>query len=92
MAHRDPDPQWRIGQAARHRAMNITIGHNVQTNDCNVTRQTSPTSHDLQLETIKNRWPGIVRESHRQSQLLATSPAAEDDQRFTDELTEWDDE
>ena len=36
--------------------------------------------------------PGFAREAHRQSQLLAASPTAEDDQRFTEELTDWDDE
>ena len=36
--------------------------------------------------------PGFAREAHRQSQLLAASPTAEDDQRFTDELTDWDHE
>ncbi len=36
--------------------------------------------------------PGFVREFHRQSRLLATSPTADDDQRFTEELTEWDNE
>lgn len=34
----------------------------------------------------------FVREAHRQSKLLATHPAAEDDQAFVDELTDWDDE
>lgn len=36
--------------------------------------------------------PDFAREAHRQSQLLATSPTAEDDQLFTDELTDWDHE
>ncbi|MGH8828521.1 MAG: antitoxin MazE family protein [Jiangellaceae bacterium] len=36
--------------------------------------------------------PEFVREAHRQSRLLAASPAAEEDQAFVDELTDWNDE
>lgn len=36
--------------------------------------------------------PDFAPEAHRQAQLLSASPTAEDDQRFTDELTDWGDE
>lgn len=36
--------------------------------------------------------PDFNAEAHRQSALLASSPSAEDDQAFVDELTDWDDE
>jgi len=36
--------------------------------------------------------PGFDREAHHQSALVAKSPAADDDQAFVDELTDWDDE
>jgi hypothetical protein len=36
--------------------------------------------------------PSFGPEAHRQSAIVATSPSAEDDQAFIDELTDWDDQ
>jgi Protein of unknown function (DUF3018) len=36
--------------------------------------------------------PSFGLEAHRQPAIVATSPSAEDDQAFIDELTDWDDQ